>query len=307
MKSCPNCQAQLPDENKFCSKCGYKIPEPKFIYSEGYNDDEILFACLKCGSQFSSEDGKFCPQCGNQLPNSINDPNLRSNDPSLMYWFEIDDKGPFKLEFPKHKKFVNNGTLKLPFVCYLNGNKPTIITEIETAAWTYDDKPYINTIKIPITIRKIDEELTYGIRFDNLSIEIPKNNLLEYIGSKTFKSTSNHQELDIGNLFDSLFLKKIGYEAFSRRKLRSSIMLPYFLGNKLRNIVILPDSIIEICTGAFKCCDATIIVPESIEKIGEDAFKDCIIYYKGSLKDKDNWGAKEFYNYYPEGYKKYKR
>ncbi|MBR0519324.1 leucine-rich repeat protein [bacterium] len=257
MKSCPNCQAQIPDENKFCSKCGYKIPEPtkpKFIYCPGYNDGEILFECLKCCSQFSSEDGKFCPQCGNQVPNSM-------NGPSLMPWSDIPNEVSLRLRFPENKKFVNNGTIELPFVVYRNGKIPTIITEIETDALFYDDKPHIdNILKIPITIKKIPEEFGYGLRLGYLSkIEIPKNNNIKYIGHKIFYNDSVYQKtsLDIGNLFDSNKLKIIGSQAFQR---------------KLKGDIILPNSLEKIYSYAFAYANTTIVVPNTVKEIGDNAF-----------------------------------
>jgi len=51
--SCPNCQAQLPDDAKFCAECGTQVseekPKPRF--------------CLQCGVLLT-ENAKFCLACG---------------------------------------------------------------------------------------------------------------------------------------------------------------------------------------------------------------------------------------------------
>ncbi len=303
MKSCPNCQAQIPDENKFCSKCGYKIPEPtkpKFIYCPGYNDGEILFACLKCGSQFSSEDGKFCPQCGNQVPNSM-------NDPSLMPWSDIHGEVTFNIIA---RESDNKNIIEVPFIYFVN-SKPYIITGLSVKSELMHQLEYLKTIKLPITIKTLGDTNynaykgydynaynTLKRSIELLKIEIPRNNNLECIGNAFFsidpliKSNKSNNILDSSNLFTSNKLAYINDYAFFRRKLSGNI--------------ILPKSLKYIGEQAFCASNATIVVPESTSTIGPYAFEDCIIYYKGSLKDykyKRNWGAKEFYNYYPDWYK----
>lgn len=46
---CPNCNAEIPDDAKFCPECGYKI------------DSKIN--CPKCGTELQ-ENEIFCPECG---------------------------------------------------------------------------------------------------------------------------------------------------------------------------------------------------------------------------------------------------
>jgi membrane protease subunit (stomatin/prohibitin family) len=47
--SCPNCEAPLASNAKFCPECGAKLKDARF--------------CEKCGAKMSSE-AKFCPECG---------------------------------------------------------------------------------------------------------------------------------------------------------------------------------------------------------------------------------------------------
>ena len=47
--SCPQCNAPLAANAKFCPECGYKLQEKKF--------------CAECGAQLTPG-AKFCPECG---------------------------------------------------------------------------------------------------------------------------------------------------------------------------------------------------------------------------------------------------
>jgi membrane protease subunit (stomatin/prohibitin family) len=47
--SCPNCEAPLANNAKFCPECGAKIAQEKF--------------CQECGSKLAAG-AKFCPECG---------------------------------------------------------------------------------------------------------------------------------------------------------------------------------------------------------------------------------------------------
>jgi membrane protease subunit (stomatin/prohibitin family) len=47
--SCPNCNAPLAANAKFCPECGYKLQEKKF--------------CAECGAALTAG-AKFCPECG---------------------------------------------------------------------------------------------------------------------------------------------------------------------------------------------------------------------------------------------------
>jgi RNA polymerase subunit RPABC4/transcription elongation factor Spt4 len=51
--SCPNCGAQLPDEEaNFCPKCGTELPQ------------ESAQFCSNCGEELPEEEVNFCPKCG---------------------------------------------------------------------------------------------------------------------------------------------------------------------------------------------------------------------------------------------------
>lgn len=52
MKTCPQCNTQVPIKSKFCSECGYAFPQKKF--------------CANCGTE-SSATAKFCSECGVKL------------------------------------------------------------------------------------------------------------------------------------------------------------------------------------------------------------------------------------------------
>ena len=49
---CKNCNCKVPNEAKFCPKCGAKIENTSFAK-----------ACTFCGTVVA-EDNKFCPKCG---------------------------------------------------------------------------------------------------------------------------------------------------------------------------------------------------------------------------------------------------
>ena len=51
--SCPNCNAPLAANAKFCPECGAKIQEKKF--------------CAECGAALTPG-AKFCPECGTKTP-----------------------------------------------------------------------------------------------------------------------------------------------------------------------------------------------------------------------------------------------
>ena len=53
--TCPNCNAEVPQNSKFCLECGSKI--------EILAENEII--CPACGQKTSK--GKFCMECGASL------------------------------------------------------------------------------------------------------------------------------------------------------------------------------------------------------------------------------------------------
>ena len=77
---CPNCNAQVPENSKFCLECGSKIEmleenemicpacgkktnKGKFCMECGAS---LIAKCAKCGAEFPSG-AKFCLECGEKL------------------------------------------------------------------------------------------------------------------------------------------------------------------------------------------------------------------------------------------------
>ena len=52
MKLCPNCNAQIADDSRFCTECGKEIPQGT--------------VCSHCGASINENDS-FCPNCGKNL------------------------------------------------------------------------------------------------------------------------------------------------------------------------------------------------------------------------------------------------
>ncbi len=61
IKICPNCETACTAENKFCTKCGTKLPENTVAQGA---------VCPGCGKQ-NSVGTKFCSACGTKLPAAI--------------------------------------------------------------------------------------------------------------------------------------------------------------------------------------------------------------------------------------------
>jgi molecular chaperone DnaK (HSP70) len=67
---CPNtnCGIEIPNESKFCSECGTKIPEKR--------------KCNTCGFEDLPQEAMFCPECGKKLDfsSSTNKPQIENED-----------------------------------------------------------------------------------------------------------------------------------------------------------------------------------------------------------------------------------
>lgn len=50
---CPNCQSEVKDGMRFCSKCGNEVPQKRI--------------CPSCGSEIADADMRFCKDCGSPL------------------------------------------------------------------------------------------------------------------------------------------------------------------------------------------------------------------------------------------------
>lgn len=62
MINCPNCEAELEENIKFCTKCGTKIEHVQSIPQE--NNSEIN--CPNCSAKLPAET-KFCMECGTKI------------------------------------------------------------------------------------------------------------------------------------------------------------------------------------------------------------------------------------------------
>ncbi len=62
MKICDNCGAQMPDNAKFCARCGavFRVKKPK-------RTRKGAITCPKCGFNVITKKAKFCPKCGTLL------------------------------------------------------------------------------------------------------------------------------------------------------------------------------------------------------------------------------------------------
>ncbi|MBR1702253.1 MAG: zinc-ribbon domain-containing protein [Lachnospiraceae bacterium] len=68
---CPNCNAEIADNSKFCSKCGTKI---EAVAKEEAKKPEETVKCIKCGTELK-KGAKFCAKCGSsQIPEAKQEP-----------------------------------------------------------------------------------------------------------------------------------------------------------------------------------------------------------------------------------------
>ena len=83
MMKCPNCNAELEDDSKFCSECGAKIPPQKRTEGPGLfigdknviagdvsitninaqDETKLVNTCHVCGSHVTNDQGYTCPEC----------------------------------------------------------------------------------------------------------------------------------------------------------------------------------------------------------------------------------------------------
>lgn len=84
---CSNCKSTIPDDSKFCLKCGTKVVKTN--------------ACPNCGSTNLPKDSKFCPDCGTPIASCVNNiiQDSQNNNrtirirPSLL-WYDLGSYGP---------------------------------------------------------------------------------------------------------------------------------------------------------------------------------------------------------------------
>jgi len=62
---CPKCDSKLEKDARFCSRCGYQIPEKKIIYDseEKITESNMKRNCSVCGREIPL-DARICPYCG---------------------------------------------------------------------------------------------------------------------------------------------------------------------------------------------------------------------------------------------------
>lgn len=68
MKRCPTCSAECEDTNHFCTRCGTKLPQPKF--------------CSKCGASIYKGE-RFCTHCGERIENDFTKGTAQNNQNNI--------------------------------------------------------------------------------------------------------------------------------------------------------------------------------------------------------------------------------
>ncbi len=101
MVNCPNCETEIEEGIKFCTKCGTKIENIQDISQE--NNDEI--SCPKCSVKLPAKT-KFCMECGTKIENIYRDPNQEITCPKCS------------VENPAGTRFCTSCGTKLEHVAY---------------------------------------------------------------------------------------------------------------------------------------------------------------------------------------------
>lgn len=74
---CPNCNAEIADTSKFCSKCGTKI-EAATVTQKSKPEETV--ECIKCGAELK-KGAKFCAKCGTsqiEMPETKAEPEAKT-------------------------------------------------------------------------------------------------------------------------------------------------------------------------------------------------------------------------------------
>lgn len=91
--SCPNCQAEITEETRFCVECGQKIvKDPKSTNIE-------VIKCIKCGRIYK-EGEKFCLECGTPKKSKSAESQPLHEKPNK----KIEEKTPKPIKKKKNKK-----------------------------------------------------------------------------------------------------------------------------------------------------------------------------------------------------------
>lgn len=98
--NCPNCNAELDDNAKFCSECGAKIPVQRKTNGAGVSigdknviagdvsitnvnaqdETKLVNDCHVCGKHITNDQGHTCPECGQFTCNECFDNNKKMCD-----------------------------------------------------------------------------------------------------------------------------------------------------------------------------------------------------------------------------------
>lgn len=128
MKTCPKCNASMPDDVNFCTECGTKMSEPQ---------EQTKF-CISCGAKIPYE-AQFCPECAakqtemNQAKQIVLDdisreklletlPNLSSSEARLLiekYIIKTNFYQQFEADYIKFKNRTAKMIIKSNWEIYL--------------------------------------------------------------------------------------------------------------------------------------------------------------------------------------------
>ncbi len=117
--NCPNCNAELDDNAKFCSECGAKIPVQRKTNGAGVSigdknviagdvsitnvnaqdETKLVNECHVCGKHVTNDQGHTCPECGQFTCNECFDNNKKMCDSCV--------KEKHKVALDKYQNFAS--------------------------------------------------------------------------------------------------------------------------------------------------------------------------------------------------------
>ncbi len=66
--TCPQCNADTPEESRFCYKCGHQMVRTNECHKCGAELPADAEFCMKCGTKLQTGERLECPECGQKLP-----------------------------------------------------------------------------------------------------------------------------------------------------------------------------------------------------------------------------------------------